>query len=114
MFFLGMERSRGIESLRMSGKVAENEIFCHDDIHMPVKTIIQNLIRTSPIERPTASQLLNSVFTEVNFERTKCAEEIECLKNTVTSQQEKIQTQEQLISDQQKEIKRLIEMLDCK
>ena len=85
-----------------------------EDIHMPIGSTITNLVNTSPQERPTASDLLNSIFTEANIEKIKSVEEIILLKTKIIRQEEKIQKQETLIIQQQNEINSLKEILNSK
>lgn len=103
-FSTAMERSRGIESLRKRGEVEANEIPEYENIHASIGAIISNLIDTSPSRRPTASELLNSVFTEANLERTKSAEEIKSLKSKMNLQEATIRSQKELIIQQENEI----------
>ena len=109
-----MERSRGIESLRNNGMINQNEFNCLEDIHMPIGNTITNLVNTSPQKRPTASELLNSIFSEANIEKTKSIEEIKLLKNKIIGQEEKIQKQETLIKQQRNEINSLKKILNSK
>ena len=109
-----MERSRGIESLRTRGKVETNELPDDEDIHTSIGAIISNLIDTSPLRRSTASELLNSVFTEANLERTKCVEEINLLNQKMNLQESTIRSQGELILQQQNEIRNLKGLLNSK
>ena len=109
-----MERSRGIETLRNRGMLDQNEFTRIENIHIPIESTIKNLVNASPHERPTASELLNSIFTDANIEKTKSVEEIEFLKNKILLQDEKIQNQESLIIQQQIEIASLKEFLNSK
>ena len=109
-----MERSRGIESLRNRGMINQNELSCIEDIHIPIGSTITNLVNISPQERPTASELLNSIFTETNIEKTKSVEEIKLLNNRIIVQELKIQNQEAIIIQQQNEINSLKEILNSK
>ena len=108
-----MERSRGIESLRKEGMIDEHDFSDHDDIHMPIGNIITNLVNILPQNRPTASELLNSIFTDANIERTKSLEEIKSLRNKLVMQEQQIQKQHELILKQKSEIDSLKEIVNA-
>ena len=101
-----MERSRGIESIRKSGHIEQEQLSCRETV-LPIANTINSLIHTSPSKRPTASYLLNSVFNESNLERTFHKEEIEKLKQKIQAQETKIIYQNKLIIEQQAEIQSL-------
>ena len=102
-----MERSRGIETIRRCGYIKQEELFDQEDNYLPIATTITSLICTIPQERPTATDLLNSVFNETNLEKTLNMEEIQMLKQKIITQDSEIKRQKELISQQQAEIQAL-------
>ena len=100
-----MARSRGIEALRNAGQVDKDELSDYKNFRPSICTTISRLLTETPTERPTASQLLASEFTEATIERIKSLEELKIMRQT-------IQKQEQLILKQENEIKTLRALLE--
>ena len=107
-----MERSRGIEILRKEGHIELKGFYYHDEKRTSVKSIVTQLVSISPSKRPTAFDLLQTVFTEANLEKTKGEEEIASLKDKITIQDEKLKKQSKVIKEQRNEIKRLKMLLE--
>ena len=107
-----MERSRGIEILRKEGHAELKEFYYHDEKRTSVKSIVTQLVSIYPSKRPTAFDLLQTVFTEANLEKTKSEEEIASLKDKITIQDEKLKKQSKVIKEQRNEIKRLKMLLE--
>ena len=102
-----MERSRGIDSLRKTGSIKQEHLYLSKELHLPIASTITNLIHTSPQKRPTASDLLDSVFDEICLEKILNKEEIDLLKQKIIAQESKINHQKNLILKQQVEIQAL-------
>ena len=102
-----MERSRGIESLRRTGSIKQEQLYLFEELHLPIASTITDLIHTSPQNRPTASDLLDSVFDEICVEKLFNKEEIDILKQKIIAQETKINNQNDLILKQQAEIQTL-------
>ena len=109
---VAMERSRGIEILRKEGHAELKGFYYHDEKRTSVKSIVTQLVSISPSNRPTAFDLLQTVFTEANLEKTKGEEEIASLKDKITIQDEKLKKQSKVIKEQRNEIKRLKILLE--
>ena len=109
---VAMERSRGIEILRKEGHAELKGFYYHDEKRTSVKSIVTQLVSISPSNRPTAFDLLQTVFTEANLEKTKGEEEIASLKDKITIQDEKLKKQSKVIKEQRNEIKRLKMLLE--
>ena len=106
-----MERSRAIELLRRTGHIEQEQLSLFKENHLPIASTITNLIHILPQKRPTASELLNSTFTEITLEKTFNVEVIESLKQKITDQKTKIICQNELILKQQAEIDALKEIV---
>ena len=106
-----MERSRGIESLRGTGSIKQEQLYLFEELHLPIASTITDLIHTSPQNRPTASDLLDSVFDEICVEKIFNKEEIDLLKQKIIAQETKINNQNDLILKQQAEIQTLKDLV---
>ena len=106
-----MERSRGIESLRRTGSIKQEHLYLFEELHLPIASTITDLIHTSPQNRPTASDLLDSVFDEICVEKIFNKEEIDLLKQKIIAQETKINNQNDLILKQQAEIQTLKDLV---
>ena len=103
-----MERVVGINKLRDRDRVSVESI---EEQWPDIGTLVWRLTSREPGERPGAEELLENMFSDKDLSVVERDREVEVLRGTVRLQATQITKQEQLISQQNKEIEILRQLL---